>query len=239
MFDAAKRLILGDNRYYDIPNPNWFLYASGESKYSPDIAKLEEYEFQLLFSCDETQIRHVKHSLIEDGAYVCPAFTQGSFNYWLPEAPFLPPVPMEAMEYGKYSMPNTPPKAKIKGELHAIRPYKFIALDNYKENGVQFQRKRVKLIVPYRMVKWLNDPSVVPFDMDPAVALQENPYVANGNVPSIYTTKEKVVIIKAWMYIGIPKYWDKLISAFYYSSVKSFQAKNRQWCKEYYQLRSK
>lgn len=237
MFEAAKRLLIGDTSYYNVPSPDWFQFARDQSARTPDIAKLEEYEFQLFFSCDETQTRQPKYSLIEDGAYICPAFTQVSFNYWLPETPFLPPVPMEAMEYGKYVLPNTPPSAKIKGQLHAIRPYQFLSLDNYKDNRVQFLRQRVKLIVPYRAVKALRDPAIAPFDMEEADIIRGNPHVANGNVPTVYATKEKVVIIRAHMYIGIPEYWDKLISAFDYRSVQTYQAKNRQWCQEYYQLR--
>lgn len=239
MFQAAKRLLLGEKNYYDIPSPSWFKSVKEQSIRTPDIAKLEEYEYQLLFSCDETQTKQPKHNLIEDGDYICPAFTQVSYNYWLPDTPFMPAVPMEAMGYGVYVMPNAPPSAKIKGQLHKIRPYQFINLDNYKENGVQFSRKRVKLIVPFRAVKVLRDPATVPLDMEEMDILRGNPHVANGNVPSIYATKETVVIIKAWMYIGIPEYWDKLISAFDYKSVQTYTAKNRAWCQQYYQLRSK
>lgn len=239
MLKAAARLISPTSGYgYDIPDRNWFEYARQSASKTPDISKLEEYEFQLLFACDETQIRHVKHYLIEDGSYVCPGFTQSGFNYWQPETPFSPCVPMKTVGY-KNPLPGYPPIAKIKGQLHAIRPYQFINLDNYKENGVQFKRERVKFIVPYRAVKWLNDPSVAPLDMEPYAIEQGNPYVANGNVPSIYTTKERVVIVKAHMYIGIPEYWDKLISRFDYGSVQTYIAKNRAWCHEYYQLRAK
>lgn len=239
MFKAAARLLLPGSGYgYDLPPKNWFEQARQSTKYTPDIAKLEEYQFQLIFACDETQIRHVKYPLIEGGNYVCPGFTQSGYNYWLPETPFSPAVPMKTHGY-RNPLPGYPPIAKIKGQLHAIRPYQFIAIDNYKENGVQFQRERVKLIVPYRVVKWLRDPSIAPLDMEPYAVEQGNPYVANGNVPSTYTTKEFVVIIRAWMYIGIPKYWDQLITRFDYGSVPTFIAKNRPWCYEYYQLRAK
>lgn len=235
---AARLLVPGSGFGYDIPDRNWFEFARMSSKHTPDIAKLEEYEYQLLFACDETQIRHVKHNLIEGGIYKCPGFTQSGYNYWQPETPFLPVVPMKATGY-RNPIPGYPPIAKIKGQLFAIRPQRFISLDNYKENGVQFLRERVKLIVPYRAVKWLSDPSIAPLDMEPYAIEQGNPYIANGNVPSMYTTKEKVVIIRAWMYIGVPEYWDKLISRFDYGSVQTFTAKNRPWCHEYYQLRAK
>lgn len=239
MLKAAARLLYPGSPFgYDFPERNWFEYARQASIRTPDIAKLEEYEYQLIFACDETQIRHVKHDLIKDGDYICPGFTQSGYNYWLPETPFSPAVPMKTQGY-RNTLPGYPPIAKIKGQLYAIRPQSFINLDNYKENGVQFQRERVKLIVPYRAVKWLSDPSIAPLDMEPYAIEQGNPYVANGNVPSMYTTKERVVIIRAWMYIGVPEYWDKLISRFDYGSVQTFTAKNRAWCHEYYQLRVK
>lgn len=238
MLKAAARLLAPGSSYgYDLPPKAWFDYARMSASRTPDIAKLEEYEFQLLFACDETQIGHNKYDLIKDGCVVCPGFTQSSFNYWDSETPFIPAVPLKSTS--TYNITGFPPNAKIKGQLHAIRPYQFISLDNYKENGVQFQRERVKLIVPYRAVKWLRDPAVAPLDMEPITIEQGNPYIADGNVPSIYTTKEMVVIIRAWMYIGIPEYWDKLITNFDYGSVQTYIAKNRQWCHKYYQLRAK
>lgn len=228
MLKAAARLLMPNSGLgYDLPEKEWFQFA--RNHHTPDIAKLEEYEYQLYFACDETQIKHLKHSLIKDGDYQCPAFTQSSFNYWLPEAPFLPPVAMEAMGYGEYIMPNAPPKAKIKGELHAIRPYQFKELDNYKENGVQFQRTRVKLIVPFRRIEFVKDRYNLPDWIDS---------VAEEGGKSMGLTKESVAIIRAWMYTGVPKFWDKLISAYDYRSVQAYEAKNRTWCKEYYQLRA-
>lgn len=226
MLKAAARLLMpGSSLGYDLPSSEWFQFA--RNHHSPDIAKLEEYAYQLYFACDETQIKQVKHSLIEDGDYQCPAFTQASFNYWRPESNFLPPVPMK-VEYGEYTMPNSPPSAKIKGELHAIRPYQFKELDNYKENGVQFQRTRVKLLVPFRRVEHIKDR----YNLPPWIET-----VAEEGGKSMGLTKESVAIIRAWMYTGVPKYWDKLISAFDYGSVQSYEAKNRRWCETYYQLR--
>lgn len=227
MFEAAKRLLVGDSHYYNLPSSHWFDFARDNAKYSPDIAKLEEYDFQLFFACDETQTKHVKHNLIEDGSYICPAFSQKGFNYWQPEAPFLPPVPMAAENYSN-PMGNMPPVAKIKGQLHAIRPYQFLLLDNYKENGVQFRRERIRLLVPFRSVEFLKDRYNLPERIE---------RISEEGGKTIGITKEAIVIIRAWMYIGVPEYWDKLISAFDYKSVQTYTAKNRRWCHEYYQLR--
>lgn len=229
MLKAAARLLMPMSSLgYDIPPKEWFQYARMASQRTPDIAKLEEYEYQLYFACDETQVKHLKHSLIIGSELVCPAFTQSAFNYWTPNVPFLPAVPMKAEGY-KNLLPGYPPIAKIKGELHLIRPQRFIELDNYKENGVQFLRERIRLIVPYRKVYWLKDISVPPLDAD----------ITTLEGSSIVLSTERVVTIRAHMYSGIPEYWDKLISNFDYTAVQSFQAKNRRWCPEYYQLRSK
>lgn len=227
MFQNAIRALFPSRAAgYNLPDQNWFRYVRDSIKYSPDMAKLEEYQHQLFFACGETQKKHFHNRLLEGSEYKCPAFTQLSFTYWNPDSPIYPAVPMDS-EPSKVFLPNFPPPAKIKGELHLIRPHAFYGLDNEYQNTVQFQRRRVRLIVPYRAVKWLKDKTFPDHDLEW--------YSEQG---SMALTKERVVIIRAWMYIGRPEYWDKLISAFDFHSVATFQSKNRPWCPEYYQLKN-
>jgi len=215
----------GHKAGYNLPDKAWFQWMAEQTKYTPDIAKLEQYAFQLYFACDETQEGQSQYKLIEDGAYVCPAFTQSSFNYWQPNIPWEPPIPMLSKEIIK-PLPFYPDIAKIKGQVYAIRPKCFLELDKYKLNGVKYQRNRVRLLVPYRSLKFIKDLSNIPDDIE---------FVSpEGHVGR---SVEKIVVIRAWMYTGIPEYWDKLISAFDYGSVQTYQSKNRAWCRTYYQVR--
>lgn len=225
MIKAAARLLMpGSSMGYTLPDENWFNYARDVARYTPDIAVLEQHAWQLYFACDETQIGHLKNDLLGDFEYKMPGFTQQSFNYWAHEAPFNAAVPMEAEGFHN-PMPNYPDIAKIKGQILMIRPQAFLNLDNYKENGVQYLRKKVRIIVPYRALKKISDhPDLPTVDIE---------WVRDG----IGLTFERVCTIRAWMYVGVPKYWDKMISAYDYTSVQTYNSKNRPWCKTYYQLR--
>lgn len=221
---AVRNLMPSSGLGYNLPDEAWFNYARGSSKYTPDIAKLEEFAFQLYFACDESQTGHSKHNLLGGYEYKCPGFTQKSFNYWDPNTPFLPPIPMETEAF-RNPLAYYPPIAKIKGQILLVRPSALINLDEYKENGVQYQRVKSRIIVPHRALKWVHDTNHPPDDVEICAP--------NG----LGLTFERMCVIRAWMYVGIPKYWDNLISAMDYGAVQTYQSKNRRWCPEYYQLR--
>lgn len=220
----AQKFLPSSPMGYNLPEKEWFAFARETTRYTPDIAVLEQHEWQLYFACDETQIGHMKYDLVGENQYKLPGFTQQSFNYWQPSDPFNPPVPLEATGY-RNVMPNYPDIAKIKGQVLAIRPQAFLGLDIYKENGVQYERKKVRLIVPYRSIRRVSD--------HPGLPTVDIEFERDG----LGLTFEHVCVIRAWMYVGIPEYWDKVISSYTHSSVQTYNAKNRPWCKTYYQLR--
>jgi hypothetical protein len=217
---------------YTIPDHATLWQATEDTKFTPDIATLEEYEWQLYFATDETKKDHLKHDLVgPEAQYRFPAFTQESFHYWDHDAPFLPPIPMKVTGYVN-AIPFFPPIAKIKGQVYLIRPQRFLELDRYKQNTVEYQRERIRVIVPYRQVLWLKD-----HNLDSAFGVQELFARSEYAGSSVKTSEERVAIIRAWMYIGKPEFWDPLISAFDYRAVETFHAKNRRWCETYYNIR--
>lgn len=225
MLKQAVRMLLPNSKLgYQLPDADELRFMKEETRYTPDVAKLEEFEYQLYFACDDTQRGHPKHNLL-DGDYKCPGFTQQSFNYWFPEVPWdEPSVPMEAEGYLN-ALKGMPPIAKIKGEIHKVRPSTLISLDIEKQNGIQFLRKKVRIVVPHRALKWVHDVNTIPPDVE---------YVADNGLG---LTKERVCVLRAWMYVGIPEYWDKLLNMYSFHSVDTYEAKNRRWLKEYYVLR--
>jgi len=56
---------------------------------------------------------------------------------------------------------------------------------------------------------WLKD-----HNLDPAFGVQEAFCRSEYNGKSVTHSKEIVCIIRAWMYIGIPSFWDPLITAY-------------------------
>lgn len=218
---------------YELPKPEFFTQMLEASRFTPDIARLEEYEWQLFFAPDELKRDHLMHHKIgEESRFQFPAFTQASYHFWDPPEAWNSPVPMKVAGF-RNALPFFPPIAKIKGEVHLIRPQMFhLELDRYRQNTVEYRRERVRLIVPSRKVEWLKD-----HNLDPAFGVQEAFCRSEYSGSSIRTSEETVCIIRAWMYIGEPKYWDPLISGYDYGRVETFRSRSRRWCEEYYNIR--
>lgn len=217
---------------YELPRPEFFTQMLEASKFTPDIAKLEQYEWQLFFAPDELKRDHLNHHKLGESKFKFPGFTQASYHFWDPPEAWNSPVPMKVEGFTN-TLPFFPPIAKIKGEVHLIRPQAFhLELDRYRQNTVEYQRERVRLIVPYRKVVFLKD-----HNLDPAFGVQEAFGRSDYSGRSIKTSEEAVAIIRAWMYIGKPAYWDPIINGYDYGHVETFQAKTRRWLSEYYNIR--
>ena len=207
------------------------VYAELErTKFTPDIALLEEYEWQAVFVTDELKKKFVKHELLgEDRQYCFPAFTQKSYHYWQSNQPWEGAIPFECLQT-RNNIVGWPPIAKIKGEVYLIRPQRFLELDRYKQNTVQYVRDRIRLVVPFRRIEWVKDrygPDVYKFFQQPE----------HFHGKSTFTSDEHVYIVRAWFYEGKPAYWDPIITAYDYGHVETFHSKNRRWCQEYYTIR--
>lgn len=99
--------------------------------------------------------------------------------------------------------------AKVRGQLMAVFPKVLFELDIYRENTVQFNRKRVHVCIPY----------------------YEQGVNRDGKE---FMTGEKVFIIEAWMYVGSREYWEPFIdNGFYFKKAGIFPSERR-WLKEYY-----
>lgn len=221
---------------YTLPPPEFYYQQQEASKFTPDIAKLEQYDWQLFFAPDELKRDHMMHRklFVDQGLshFQFTAFTQASYHFWDPPEVWDSPVPLK-VEGFQNPLPFFPPIAKIRGEVHLIRPQLFhLELDRYRQNTVEYRRERIRLIVPYRKVEFLRD-----HNLDPAFGVQEAFARSEYTGSSIKTSEETTCIIRAWMYIGVPEYWDPLINGFDYNHVETFHSNKRRWCQEYYNIR--
>ena len=210
--------------------------------YTPDHADLEEMEWNLLFSCDDTQRRQPRYSMIEDGAFMCFAFTRPYYHFWkknLGNETF--PIPIRSQQqtvkkslHSFSSSPILAPAAKIGGELHLVRSSVLLELDKHRQNGVQFQRKRIQLLVPCRQVVRVQDKldeysKTITKDGEVSFRL-----VQHGGSKTVLKA-ESVRVIEAWIYEGVSSYWDPLLDAgFTFSPVATKEAKNKPWLQHYY-----
>lgn len=216
--------LFGESREFLTPEEVQQLNES--CRKSPDLWYLEQFEFQLLFCPDRTQRGHSEYSLIEDSAYMCHAFTQKKFNYWMQRDGL--PIPMLATSDVRTNL--FPPPLPLKGEVHAVRPWQFRELDNFKDNGGLFKRIRVKLAVPDRAIYELPQR----FDNGKPVPLMLGQKIIGPEV---------VEPIKAWMYIGNPFMWDDVfdgasLGSGLFKTVSHYKSR-RPWLKEYYELKKR
>ena len=164
---------------------------------TPDLWYLAQYSRQLVFIADDFKTGKNKHDLIEGqlpihpSAYSLEPFTVynkdlGTHSFPLP---FEKDVDFEI--HGWYK----PELARIQGELYAL-PSQFIwkVLDIEKENGLHFMRKRVSVTLPWREVKYNDDPDTKNWV---------------SKIPSI--SSDYIRTVRAWMYVARPEYWDDYI----------------------------
>jgi len=161
---------------------------------TPDIWKLEQSQFQNIFIPDDMMMGNINNHLIADAARegtkpTHPAcFTLEQFTMFekdLGEHSFPIPMPKDYEPSGYFRVRPRP--AKIKGQLYTIFSQRIKKLDIHRQNGVQFQRIRTLIHLPHRQVKFS----------------KERP------LPEI--SREYFRSVEAWMYVGIPSYWDDMI----------------------------
>lgn len=184
---------------------DWLHESRLDASFTPDIAKLERYKYQLIFVYDETMFGHPQAQLLKDKAsLLSKAITKNQYTMWkrkLGKETY--PVAMDKKFHNLLSAP-------IKGELYRMRPKHFIELDSYKDNGVRYYRKRIDIVVPWKEV------------------------VRHKTTNVVITKAERKTEVKAWMYIGVPDFWEEVLDAGFMSSpVRCFQP-NDPRAKPYY-----
>jgi hypothetical protein len=112
-------------------------------------------------------------------------------------------------------------RLRIKGELYALRGASFIPLDNYKLNGLQFDRVKVRITIPYFK----------------RTRQESQSYNGTWNI-DYSRTKDMLTSMEVFMYVGRKDFWMPQLSAddapFDFNPVGRVQTDSRVWIKEYY-----
>lgn len=193
---------------------------------TPDIWKLEQSMYQLIFLPDDMMEGKVNHHLIEGAIRndkpVHPAcFTFERYTMFKKDLGDLSfPIPMERTYEPTNWLRVRPTPAKIKGQLFAILSPRIIKLDIHRQHGVQFIRKRQEISLPYREVSFNDKSDAELYSKLPVIS----PY--------------RLRTISAWMYTGIPEYWDNLIGDMFTVRECNKEALNQPqfWVDEYYKF---
>lgn len=190
--------------------------------FTPDYAWLETKMYQIVFLYNQIMTGHPKHNefIIEGTGMLGTAFTQeGCYEMFIKnlgeesfpivvedrrkEEPGIwfktvstDPLVRNVHAVNRGPHPFATRLGRIKGELYAFKPNQLLGLDKYLQNGIEFRRTRVKTVIFYFKHDKVND-----------------------------TWQKAAYIVRAWMYIGLPEYWDDLLDAgFLFSKGPKFAA---------------
>jgi hypothetical protein len=153
------------------------------ANFTPDLHKLSESYLQLLFVMDQLTIDD-RGMLGQDAAVrLGYGFSMHKYSFWrkrLAKESF--GIPLEECKY------HAVPEARIKGTLMAVStPNFWEKLDFYYQNGVLFERKRIRIVLPY--VKELAKPD------------------------GTFVLDKRSCFIWAWAYFGVKDYWKQQLDA--------------------------
>lgn len=208
------------------------------SPFTPDIAKLEKYQQQLLFVPDEWMRDRRSHFVVEDDSkHQFTGFTKDHFKFLVhngtigDERHDALPILHRREEGG----------LKIKGEVISLPPSAFLKLDKLKMNRFKYIRRRVWILYPNR--NWgvfenrcedtaahgtmgcLHWTGRIPCD-------QKHPLAGK----KYWTGKERVDLVQTWMYVAHPKWLAAAQrNPEQFDEVKRFEPKkDKRWLSSYY-----
>lgn len=197
-------------------SPEFLIEANRRNRFTPDIGLLERHPFQMVFVYDELRRdgHQYKDLLSEHSAYAGTAFTKWNYTLLRQE---LGEASRGIMLDANYTYPKA---RKVKGEVLFVESKRISWLDTYKENGIQFLRQKIVVLVPY-------------YDQVRLPSLQEggrhkSEYEAVFGQGRVNVKVPKMQEHHVWAYMAIPEYWDPLLdNGYIYRAVDLFQAHNK------------
>lgn len=188
-------------RRWSLPSKAQIEEWERETEFTPDVWKIEMQEFVYLFEYGEAMREHIRYDIIDQSSYFgATAFTVAdNFAMWyhrLGKATY--PIAMEVKKnfnIQDVKMLNlTQGNARVRGELHHVRPQALFELDTHRLNGIQFIRKPILLDIPFRKELKIID-------------------VQTGHYTRKMTGQQHHNEIEAFMYVGNPEYWSARLDA--------------------------
>lgn len=222
--NALKRIIpsVPGIQTISLPLPEEARWMTERVRYTPDMGYLELSEFQLLFVPDVLRTGYVHYDKTE-GVLLCGGYTEKNFAHWYQQVGderIGIPMRQDVDSPLRYM----PPALKIKGELQAVLSSRFDVVDTHMRNTHLFRRQRMNILVPYRKRTKNTDD----LGNELPKALQGKDHIVDG--------PKRVYIIRAWMYVGIPEYWNDLLDAGFrgFKTVNHYESRFNPWLKRYY-----
>lgn len=190
------------SRNYPSTHEIWMALA--DVKYTPDAAILGRRLRHKVFIYSSMQENLKRHGFMEGATKHNAAFTAEHFSLW--KKPIGPITEAIAMQNGMDRI-----QLPIKGELYSVSTPQLISLDRYHENGVWFQRRQVKLVIPcYALIRLKYN------EEGSEIKVYDSRYAEIADTTSHpgYITQIRKYTTRAWMYIGT-SYWEDMLDGGY------------------------
>lgn len=184
---------------------SWLNAIEEGMKYTPDMWLLDKCPKWNVFVYSNEQTGHPQHKLLEGAERRGIAYTATNFAVWrknLGKESFAVALdnswaPPKDQGWDK---PKLATLNRLRGEVFTVPKHIILSvLDKNKQNTVQFIRRRVSLIVRYKLTIDDTPPSFEKRTQTPKYI----PQGLSGPYESIVT---------AWMYVGNPAYWNDQIT---------------------------
>lgn len=183
-----------------LPTKEFLERINNVPPFTPDQVDLENMQKHLVFCCDNTMLHMPKHEIIGKPPLM-EAFTTKEHSVWKvgeKEKSFPVPLPPERTNnYVPWADQRGAPPARIRGELFSLDTEKLKELDTFKENGVQFKRRRTKIEITYTAVIKVRDRAVAEFQLNQRLNKAQVHFSGLSH------------FVEAWFYSGVPKYWEE------------------------------
>lgn len=194
-------------------------------EFTPDLWELEQKKEHRVFIHDDMMQLQPNHELVRQGSL--SGFYPFQYGYTTKKFSFIQkelglksfPIALDLRDLAEELPMYIADSHRIRGEVYAVRTPTLIALDNHRQNGVQFQRRRVNINIGYKKLyksHWFN---------------------AFGNKKYNYQLgKEEMLSVECWMYVGRNEYWkDQLLADAFNFNPIDIVTEDRLWLTKYYQ----
>jgi len=122
------------------PTLKEFVQSKSKYQFTTDEYKLDQKPYHWLLEYGELMNGMPLHNVI-GGTPVSPGFTDQRFTLWVNKESHTPCILKMRIDYPAM-------RAKVAGELYAMTKKEIIDLDIFRQNGVLFQRKFMKVLLP-------------------------------------------------------------------------------------------
>lgn len=190
------------------------------SKYTKDMMVLQQYKDHLIFIPCDMKRGKGNHHFLEDAKAYGLGYTRSKYTMYkknLGDLSFPIPLPETHSTPRIYGKHFTGVSARIRGEMYFVTAETIKELDTYKRNGVEFERILTQIVYPYREV----------YD-------QTN---RDSGEFELHLTPELTYLMSAWMYVGLPEYWNEYLDAGALFSPCNLYPSRKKWMDVFYEFK--